>query len=48
MTVGPANDALVAELLKAIGETMAAEWLEAAGPEGQAIVDAFQEAAAAQ
>lgn len=41
MTVGPANDALVAELKK-IGETMTAEWLEAAGEEGQAIVDAFK------
>jgi len=41
MTVGPASDALVAEL-KAIGETMTAEWLEAAGDEGKAIVDAFR------
>jgi len=40
MTVGPAGDALVEEL-KAIGDTMTAEWLEAAGDEGQAIVDAF-------
>ncbi len=41
MTVGPAGDALVEEL-KAIGETMTAEWLEAAGDKGQAIVDAFK------
>jgi len=40
MTVGPASDQLVGEL-KAIGETMTAEWLEAAGDEGKAIVDAF-------
>ncbi len=41
MTVGPASDALVAEL-KEIGKTMTAEWLETAGEEGKAIVDAFQ------
>ena len=41
MTVGPASDALVGEL-KAIGETMAAEWLEAAGEEGAAIIEAFK------
>ncbi len=41
MTVGPANDALVGEL-KVIGETMTAEWLEATGDEGAAIVDAFK------
>jgi len=41
MTVGPAGDALVEELKK-IGETMTAEWLEAAGDEGKAIVDAFR------
>lgn len=40
MTVGPAGDTLVAEL-KEIGATMTAEWLEAAGADGQAIVDAF-------
>lgn len=40
MTVGPAGDGLVAEL-KAIGETMTAEWLEQAGAEGKAIVDAY-------
>jgi len=46
MTVEPAGDELMAEL-RAIGEIMTAEWLEAAGPEGQAIVDAYRELAAA-
>ena len=41
MKVGPAGDKLVGEL-KAIGETMTAEWLKAAGDEGKAIVDAFK------
>lgn len=41
MTVGPASETLVTEL-KAIGETMTAEWLENAGEAGQAIVDAFK------
>ncbi|QMU57950.1 MAG: C4-dicarboxylate ABC transporter substrate-binding protein [Boseongicola sp.] len=41
MTVAPANDGLQGEL-KAIGETMTSEWLEAAGADGQAIVDAFK------
>jgi len=41
MTVGPASDTLVGELQK-VGETMTAEWLEAAGAEGKAIVDAFK------
>ncbi len=41
MTVGPAGDALTAEL-KEIGATMTAEWLEAAGDGGKAIVDAFK------
>lgn len=40
MTVQRANDDLVAEL-KVIGETMTTEWLEAAGEQGQAIVDAY-------
>ncbi|MEM1387727.1 MAG: TRAP transporter substrate-binding protein [Pseudomonadota bacterium] len=40
MTVEPAGDGLMGEL-KAIGETMTAEWLEAAGETGQAIVDAY-------
>ncbi|MEO1452479.1 MAG: TRAP transporter substrate-binding protein [Pseudomonadota bacterium] len=43
MTVEPAGDTLMGEL-KAIGETMTAEWLEAAGETGQAIVDAYNAA----
>jgi TRAP-type C4-dicarboxylate transport system substrate-binding protein len=41
MTVGPAGDSLVGELKK-IGETMTAEWLEAAGADGKAITDAYK------
>jgi TRAP-type C4-dicarboxylate transport system substrate-binding protein len=41
MTVQPAGDALQGELNE-IGKTMAAEWAEAAGAEGQAIVDKFR------
>jgi len=41
MTVQPASDKLTAEL-KEIGETMTEEWLEAAGEQGQAIVDAYR------
>jgi TRAP-type C4-dicarboxylate transport system substrate-binding protein len=41
MTVGPAGDQLMSDL-RAIGETMTAEWLEAAGDDGKAIVDAFK------
>ncbi|MEO1607716.1 MAG: C4-dicarboxylate ABC transporter substrate-binding protein, partial [Pseudomonadota bacterium] len=41
MTVGKASDEMV-EGLKAVGETMTAEWLEAAGDEGAAIVDSFE------
>ena len=44
MTVERANPELVAEL-QAIGETMTAEWLEAAGETGNAIVDAYRAAA---
>lgn len=40
MSVGPAGEQLTAEL-REIGATMTAEWLEAAGEEGQAIIDAF-------
>ncbi len=40
MTVEPANDALMAGL-KEVGETMTAEWLEAAGEAGAAIIDAY-------
>jgi len=41
MTVGPASDTLKGEL-RAIGETMTNEWLQDAGDEGKAIVDAFK------
>ncbi len=41
MTVGPAGDSLVEEL-KGIGNTMATEWLESAGADGQAILDAYK------
>ena len=41
MTVGPANDRLVAELRK-VGEIMTAEWLKAAGADGAAIIEAYR------
>ncbi|WP_415715877.1 TRAP transporter substrate-binding protein [Roseibium sp.] len=41
MTVGPASDQMVGEL-KEIGVTMTNEWLEAAGEDGAAIVEAFK------
>lgn len=41
MTVQPAGDALMGEL-REIGATMTNEWLEAAGEDGAAIVDAFK------
>ncbi|MGB7288106.1 MAG: TRAP transporter substrate-binding protein [Salaquimonas sp.] len=40
MKVSPPSDTLKAEF-KAFGDTMTKEWLESAGPDGQAIVDAF-------
>ena len=40
MTVAPASDQMKAELQE-IGKVMTAEWLEAAGVEGQAVVDRF-------
>ena len=40
MTVAPASDGLTDEL-KTIGKTMSDEWMEAAGDQGKAIVDAF-------
>ena len=43
MNVQPAGDGLMTEL-RAIGETMTAEWLEAAGDQGKAIVDAYRAA----
>ena len=42
MTVTDAGPEFLAEL-KAIGEKMTAEWLETAGPEGQAILDAYKQ-----
>jgi len=42
MTVGKAGDKLTSDL-KEIGATMTAEWLEKAGAEGKAIVDAFNQ-----
>lgn len=41
MVVAEPGDDLAADLA-AIGETMTGEWLESAGEDGQAIVDAFQ------
>jgi TRAP-type C4-dicarboxylate transport system substrate-binding protein len=41
MWVGPPSDQLKADLAK-IGETMTAEWMQAAGSEGKAIVDAYR------
>ncbi|MCB2053820.1 MAG: TRAP transporter substrate-binding protein [Geminicoccaceae bacterium] len=41
MTVQPAGDQLKSDLEK-IGETMTNEWLEAAGDQGKAIVDAYK------
>lgn len=43
MEVGRAGDQLMSDL-KTVGETMTAEWLEAAGATGQAIVDAYNAA----
>ncbi len=40
MTVAPASDTMKGELQE-IGKTMTTEWLEAAGSDGQAIVDKF-------
>lgn len=41
MTVAPAGEALVDEL-KAIGETMTQEWIEAAGDDGKAILESYK------
>jgi TRAP-type C4-dicarboxylate transport system substrate-binding protein len=41
MTVAPPSPALAADLKK-IGDTMTGEWIKTAGPDGQAIVDAFK------
>jgi len=41
--VSQPSDALSARLAE-VGETMTAEWLEEAGDEGQAIIDAYRDA----
>ncbi|HZI84751.1 MAG TPA: TRAP transporter substrate-binding protein [Casimicrobiaceae bacterium] len=41
MTVAPPSPQLAADLKK-IGETMTSEWIKQAGPDGQAIVDAYR------
>lgn len=41
MTISPPSDSVKKELA-AIGETMTAEWLKTAGPEGQAVIDAYR------
>src|SRR5439155_17924527 len=41
MTVAPPSQALAADLKK-VGETMTSEWAKQAGPDGQAIVDAYK------
>ena len=41
MTVGPAGDQLMSDL-REVGAVMTSEWLEAAGDEGAAVVDAFK------
>ncbi|WP_299609501.1 TRAP transporter substrate-binding protein [uncultured Tateyamaria sp.] len=43
MTVGPAGDQLMTDL-RGVGETMAAEWLDAAGDTGKSILDAYNAA----
>lgn len=43
MTIAVPSEPLKKELA-AIGETMTAEWLKSAGPDGQAIVDAYRKA----
>ena len=41
MTVAPPAPTLTTDLKK-VGETMTTEWAKQAGPEGQAIVDAYK------
>jgi len=41
MTVAPPSAALKADMVK-VGETMVAEWVKAAGADGQAIIDAYR------
>jgi TRAP-type C4-dicarboxylate transport system substrate-binding protein len=40
MTIAPPSAALKADMKK-VGDTMLKEWIEKAGPEGKALVDAF-------
>jgi len=47
MTVGRAGDQLMSDLQE-VGAVMAEEWLEAAGEEGAAILEAYRAAAAAE
>jgi hypothetical protein len=41
MTIAPPSAQLKADLQK-VGDTMVKEWLDKAGPEGQAMLDAFR------
>jgi len=41
MFVSPPSDSVMKELIL-IGQTMTAEWLKTAGPEGQALIDAYR------
>jgi TRAP-type C4-dicarboxylate transport system substrate-binding protein len=41
MTIAPPSESLKKELA-AIGEAMTADWLKTAGPEGQAVIDAYR------
>src|SRR5690606_18388187 len=41
MTIAQPSEAIKKELA-AIGDTMTAEWLKTAGPEGQAVIDAYR------
>ena len=41
MTIVPPSAQLTSDMKK-VGDTMLKEWLEKAGPEGQAVVDAYK------
>ena len=41
MTVAEPSDSIKKELAS-IGESMTADWIKSAGPEGQAIIDAYR------
>ena len=41
MQISPPSDS-IRKALAQIGETMTAEWLKTAGPEGQAIIEAYR------